>query len=81
MVLPPQSWWLVEETGKGREDRLQRLAPWLFPKSFGFESVGRRFFWECEPEIPIPSIVEVQEILRAGERNIDWSKETKETLR
>jgi hypothetical protein len=36
---------------------------WLFPTEFGFESVGKRWFWECEADIPIPSILEVKKIL------------------
>jgi len=63
LVLPPQSWWLVEEVQKKNEASLRRRAPWLFPSSFGFESVGRRYFWECEPEIPVPSIMEIKAIL------------------
>ena len=60
LVLPLQSWFLL---GRNKERLLFEKAPWLFPKSFGFSSVGKRFFWECEPEIPVPTIVEVKYIL------------------
>jgi 5'-3' exonuclease len=60
LVLPPASWHLVP-TIKHRT--LMQKAPYLFPKSFHFESVGKRWFWECEAKIPIPSIREVKTIL------------------
>jgi 5'-3' exonuclease len=60
LVLPPASWHLIP-TVKHRG--LMQKAPYLFPKSFHFESVGKRWFWECEAKIPIPSIREVKAIL------------------
>lgn len=60
LVLPPASWDLIPDT---RTRRLLDRAPWLFPKEFGFDSVGKRWFWECEADIPIPSILEVKNIL------------------
>ena len=60
LVLPPASWELIP-IGKQRQLRL--VAPYLFPSSFEFCSIGKRFFWECEPKIPIPSILEVKRIL------------------
>ena len=50
MVLPLDSWWLV------RSSKLRGLpssAPIYWPAGFGFFSVGRRWLWECETEIPI----------------------------
>jgi 5'-3' exonuclease len=67
LVLPPQSWGLLDEVKEkcgGKEVHLQIIAPWLFPSGFSFESVGRRYFWECEPEIPVPSILEIKQLLR-----------------
>jgi 5'-3' exonuclease len=50
MVLPMDSWWLVR-------DPLLRAVPSklpaYWPKRFGFFSVGRRWLWECEAELPI----------------------------
>jgi len=60
LVLPPASWHLIP-TMKHRT--LMQKAPYLFPKSFHFESVGKRWFWECEAKIPIPSIYEVKVLL------------------
>jgi hypothetical protein len=50
MVLPMDSWWLV------RDSQLRALPgklPAYWPKRFGFFSVGRRWLWECEAELPI----------------------------
>jgi 5'-3' exonuclease len=60
LVLPPASWDLIPSA---KHRGLMAKAPYLFPKGFRFSSVGRRFFWECEAEIPIPSILEVKAIL------------------
>lgn len=60
LVLPPASWDLIPSA---KHRGLMAKAPYLFPKGFRFCSVGRRFFWECEAEIPIPSIQEVKKIL------------------
>lgn len=49
MVLPQSSWYLL------RDKVLRTLPsryPQYWPSKFGFFSVGRRFLWECEPEIP-----------------------------
>ena len=53
MVLPLASWGLV------RDARLRSLpgrAPAFWPQSFSFFSAGRRWMWECEPEIPVMSV-------------------------
>jgi len=50
MVLPMDSWWLV------RDARLRALPgklPAYWPSQFRFFSVGRRWLWECETELPI----------------------------
>ena len=60
LVLPPASWHLIPSV---KHKGLMKKAPYLFPKSFPFCSVGKRWFWECEVEIPIPSIREVKAIL------------------
>jgi 5'-3' exonuclease len=62
LVLPPRSANLVPVAGLHR--RFAAAAPWLFPVSFGFHSAGKRWFWECEPEIPIPTLTEVKSVLR-----------------
>lgn len=61
LVLPLESWSLIPE---GPERMLPKLAPQFYPSTFSFESTGKRFFWECESMIPLPSILEVKEIIR-----------------
>ncbi len=61
MVLPQDSWWLV------REPKLRTLpakAPVYWPKSFGFFSVGKRWLWECEAEVPIMSVERLKQLIR-----------------
>jgi 5'-3' exonuclease len=60
IVLPLESWNLIPS---GPERNLPLLAPQFYPDSFTFDSVGKRFFWECESMIPLPSILEVKQIL------------------
>lgn len=60
LVLPLSSWDLIPSA---KHRGLVVRAPYLFPKSFSFGSVGKRWFWECEPQIPIPSIKEVKALL------------------
>jgi 5'-3' exonuclease len=62
LVLPLASWSLLPS---GPEKKLPYLAPYLFPESFGFDTVGKRFFWECESIIPLPSIHTLKEIIRS----------------
>jgi 5'-3' exonuclease len=61
LVLPRKSYNLVPNE-KYRE--LPHHAPYLFPEKFGFNSTGKRYFWECEAEIPVPSIIEIKELRR-----------------
>lgn len=49
MVLPLQSWDLVEDPTLRR---LPELAPQMFPTSFECHSFGKRMLWECEILIP-----------------------------
>lgn len=61
MVLPASSWWLI------RDQRLKALpskAPAYWPSQFGFFSVGRRWMWECEPEIPVMCVERLLVLLR-----------------
>jgi 5'-3' exonuclease len=57
MVLPLESWELIPSCP---QKKLPQIAPQFFPTSFTFDSVGKRFFWECESEIPLISISEVK---------------------
>jgi 5'-3' exonuclease len=61
LVLPLDSWSLIP---KCPERSLPYLAPQFYPSSFSFESVGKRYFWECESMIPLPSILELKEIIK-----------------
>jgi 5'-3' exonuclease len=61
LVLPPSSYHLLPSA---KHRTLPVLAPEFFPTHFGFDSVGKHFFWECEAEIPIPSILEVKRLLQ-----------------
>ncbi len=61
MVLPLRSWSLIPEGEAVR--RLPELAPELFPERYELQSIGKRFAWECEPEIPIPTPAQVWAIV------------------
>jgi len=61
LVLPLSSYHLVPSA---EHRRFPALAPEFFPAEFGFDSMGKQFFWECEAEIPIPSLLEVKRILK-----------------
>ena len=63
LVLPLQSWSLLPPCP---QRNLPKWAPQYYPTSFSFDSVGKRFFWECESNIPIPSIIEVKEIISSN---------------
>jgi 5'-3' exonuclease len=66
LVLPIESWSLLPVGAYERE--FPYMAPQYFPSEFGFESVGKRYFWECESLIPLPTILELKQI-------ISWRKE------
>lgn len=65
LVLPLRSWNLIKMPDLAS---LPNLAPWLYPKKFGYSSVGKRYFWECEAEIPVPSIVEIKNIIGCAKK-------------
>lgn len=60
LVLPIESWNLLPNSA---EREFPYLAPQYFPSKFGFESVGKRYFWECESLIPLPSVLELKQII------------------
>jgi 5'-3' exonuclease len=60
LVLPLESWSLIPSC---KEKQFPSLAPQFYPAAFSFESVGKRFFWECEAQIPMPSICELKGVL------------------
>jgi 5'-3' exonuclease len=62
LVLPLESWSLIPPC---KEKQFPSLAPQFYPAAFSFESVGKRFFWECEAQIPMPSICELKGVLAA----------------
>jgi 5'-3' exonuclease len=61
LVLPLESWDLIPAEAKA-ERAFPLRAPQYFPTTYGFDSVGKRFFWECEPRIPVPSMAEFKRI-------------------
>jgi 5'-3' exonuclease len=53
LVLPLESWNLI------RNPVLKSVpsrAPHFWPKNFTFSTLGKRWMWECHPNIPIPTI-------------------------
>ena len=60
IVLPLESWSLIPPCA---ERRFPSLAPQFYPSKYSFESMGKRFFWECESLIPLPSIHELKMII------------------
>lgn len=60
LVLPPKSWGFIRNP---RIRQLRRLLPHYFPTDFEFESVGKRYFWECEAILPVPSLSEIKTVL------------------
>ena len=64
LVLPHRSWSLIPSTDSTTRLRaFPERAPYFFPSEFTLDSVGKRFFWECEPCIPVPSITELKAIV------------------
>jgi hypothetical protein len=62
MVLPLESWSLV------RDPILRTLpsrASAMWPSAFGFFSMGRRWMWECEAEIPVICVERLRATVRA----------------
>jgi hypothetical protein len=62
LVLPLESWSLIPACP---EKIISIIAPQFFPSTFEFESVGKRFFWECEAMIPILTVVELKALVKA----------------
>lgn len=60
LVLPIESWSLIPSCP---QKNLPLLAPQYFPSKFSFESIGKRYFWECESLIPLPTILEIKSII------------------
>jgi 5'-3' exonuclease len=60
LVLPLESWSLIPPC---KERKFPSLAPQFYPSAYSFESMGKRFFWECEAMIPLPSIHELKQII------------------
>ena len=50
MVLPRESYWLVEDA---RLRRIPVLQPQWFPVEFDVHSIGKRWMWECEVLVPV----------------------------
>ena len=57
MVLPLESWGLV----RGDLRRLPGLMPQMWPRKFGFVSLGRKWLWECEAKIPVLMVERIRE--------------------
>ena len=57
MVLPLSSWSLIPSGAEIKH--LPEVAPEWFPTAFHMNSVGKRYAWECEPDIPIPTPAQV----------------------
>ena len=52
LVLPVSSWGLLS---RSPYRNLPALVPQFWPSTFGLETLGKRFGWECEPAIPMLS--------------------------
>lgn len=63
LVLPMASWSLIPPAEVHLRS-FPTVAPYFFPSEFRLGSVGKRFFWECEPAIPVPSVLELKRILK-----------------
>jgi 5'-3' exonuclease len=61
LVLPLDSWSLIPSSP---QKLLPQLAPQFYPDSFSFDTIGKRFFWECESLIPLPTIFEIKQIIQ-----------------
>jgi 5'-3' exonuclease len=61
LVLPAASWQLIDK--HSRQSQFIKAAPEFFPAHFELESIGRRYTWEAEAKIPIPTINQLRAIL------------------
>jgi len=59
MVLPLESWGLV----RGVLRRLPGLMPQMWPRKFGFVSLGRKWLWECEAKIPVLMVERIRDLV------------------
>jgi 5'-3' exonuclease len=60
LVLPLSSWSLIPDCP---QKKFPMVAPQFFPSFYPFESVGKRFWWECEALIPIPTPLELKALI------------------
>ncbi len=63
LVLPAASWNLIDKNS--RQSQFIKAAPEFFPAHFELESIGRRYTWEAEAKIPIPTINQLRAILES----------------
>lgn len=63
MVLPMESWWLLRNVNLRS---LPLKAPVFWPTSFGFFSAGRRWLWECEPEVPVIGVERLRQLIEGA---------------
>lgn len=61
LVLPRESYWLLPPCP---ERQLLAAAPELFPSKWSFHHLGKRHFWECEANIPVPTLAFVRSVVR-----------------
>jgi 5'-3' exonuclease len=63
LVLPRNSWWLI------RDPALRIIPtkiPHFWPDHLTFSAVGKRWLWECIPEIPILTPARLRVVLQQG---------------
>lgn len=63
LVLPLESWWLI------RNPVLKAVPsqiPHFWPSRFEFSTVGKRWLWECPPEIPILVPSRLRSLIKQG---------------
>jgi len=61
MVLPLESWGLI----RNRKHRtLPNILPHMWPESFTFFSLGRKWLWECEARIPVLTAARLRQNLK-----------------
>jgi 5'-3' exonuclease len=63
LVLPLRSWHLVRGAA---EKYVPIVAPWYYPTKFGYTTIGKSLIWECEAEIPVPTILEIKGLAGAA---------------
>ena len=61
VVLPLESWGLIRDPGLRT---LPARLPAYWPKTFSFESLGKRWLWECEPRVPLLTVSRIRAALR-----------------